>query len=204
MQRGRAWSLFVSSKDPALTDPTKSPWLMLVPSLSASLEGQPIEEVAFFRDEMANLAWGVEERIEGASGDPQRRREQWLQNRPPAPPAPSVPTWDLSTDVPTHWFPFVPVHKDANQRSVWLRRGKLFRGVGQPLETPKGVLLEPGEPLRIYEEEIPRSGVKVKRGWQMARGPDGKTWVWVGRRKSIGHRGRPSNLEHDRLIEPTE
>jgi hypothetical protein len=36
----------------------------LSPSLLKSLEGQPIEEVLFLRDEMSNLAWAVERLIE--------------------------------------------------------------------------------------------------------------------------------------------
>jgi hypothetical protein len=196
------FQMFVSTGDPALAAPSvERPWLLLVPSLAQGLEDRPIEEVSFFRDEMANLAWGIEHTIEGASGDPQRRREHWLKSRPPAPVPPSLPTYELQTTVPDYWFPFVPV-QDPNQRSIRLRRGKLFRGLGVPLELPLGRLLEPGVPLRMHEEEIPRSGMRVQRAWQMARGADGSSWLWVGRRKIVGYRGRASNLEHDRLVEP--
>ena len=37
------------------------------------LEGPPLEEVALFRDEMANLVWGVERIVQGPSGEPVRR-----------------------------------------------------------------------------------------------------------------------------------
>ena len=36
-------------------------------------EGDPIEEVALFRDDKANLVWGVERVVQGPSGEPVHR-----------------------------------------------------------------------------------------------------------------------------------
>ena len=38
----------------------------LPPSLARSIDGKPLEEVLFLRDEMANMAWGVERLIENS------------------------------------------------------------------------------------------------------------------------------------------
>ena len=39
---------------------------LLAPSLVQSLASGPVEEVLFLRDEMANLAWGIERVVESA------------------------------------------------------------------------------------------------------------------------------------------
>jgi len=41
----------------------------LAPTLPTPLEAAPLEEVALFRDEQANLAWDVERVVQGASGE---------------------------------------------------------------------------------------------------------------------------------------
>ena len=42
--------------------------LLFPPSLVRTLEGEPLEEVSLLRDEMANMVWGVETRIEDGCG----------------------------------------------------------------------------------------------------------------------------------------
>ena len=44
--------------------------LLVPPATAAPLEGRPVEEVVLFRDEMANLAWGVEDVLPNALGEP--------------------------------------------------------------------------------------------------------------------------------------
>lgn len=46
------------------------PGLLLVPTTSRSNESDPVEEVLLTRDELANLAFGIERRVEGAVGTP--------------------------------------------------------------------------------------------------------------------------------------
>ena len=61
------------------------PGVVLPPIASTPLLGEPVEEVAFVRDEAANMAWGVERIVPGRSGDPRRRSAEAQPNRP-APP----------------------------------------------------------------------------------------------------------------------
>src|SRR5262249_32908050 len=62
-------------------------WFLLAPSLPGSLESPAIESVLVARDEMANLAWAIEQRIEDAAGFPIDRYDTMVR---PARPAPST------------------------------------------------------------------------------------------------------------------
>jgi hypothetical protein len=65
----------------------------------------------------------------------------------------------------------------------------------------KGRILtpNPGRRLDLYEEEIPREGVRVTRSYQYTRWLDGATLLWVGRRKEIGRGDGSSGLFFDTL-----
>jgi hypothetical protein len=70
---------------------------------------------------------------------------------------------------------------------------------------PKGVLLRTdlrqppdAEPaLRIEEEEVPREGAVVTRAFQFARWIDGRSLLWLGRRKRAGRGEGTSGLRFD-------
>jgi hypothetical protein len=128
-----------------------------------------------------------------------RRFEQ--QAYPPvAPIAPSdVLNYQLATTVPDYWVPLLPVRTEAGLR---LQRGKVLKVDGQ-LETvgAKGRVLNADRPLAIFEEEIPREGLRVTRSWQLARWHDGSTHLWIGRQKQIGRGEGSSGLRFD-SVEP--
>ena len=63
-------------------------------------------------------------------------------------------------------------------------------------------MLEPERPLSLFEEELSRSGLVVTRAWQLARGPDGSTVAWIGRRKRVGRGEGSSGLAFDQLLRP--
>ena len=70
---------------------------------------------------------------------------------------------------------------------------------------PKGLLLrtDPRQapdaepPLRIEEEEVPREGAVVTRAFQFARWFDGRSLLWLGRRKRAGRGEGASGLRFD-------
>ena len=76
-------------------------------------------------------------------------------------------------------------------------------GSTEPVQA-QGQILNPGEPhqnsLAIYEEEIPREGVRVTRSYQLARWQDGSTYLWIGRRKEVGRGEGSSGLRFDTLV----
>src|SRR5262249_17788096 len=74
------WWMFQQSyfRGSGLSGPVSN-LFFLPPSLLKSLESQPIEEVLFLRDEMANLAWAVERLVESPADRPLNRFEAYLE-----------------------------------------------------------------------------------------------------------------------------
>ena len=71
-----AWRMFRHSIDRTAGAGAPQPdHFFLAPTLMRTMEGRPLEEVLFLRDEMANLAWGVERVVEGPSGRAVDRRQ---------------------------------------------------------------------------------------------------------------------------------
>ncbi|HKG93218.1 MAG TPA: hypothetical protein VKA84_15035 [Gemmatimonadaceae bacterium] len=173
---------------------------LLPPALVKTVEGRPIEEVLFLRDEMANMAWGVERVIESTSERPLDRFEQQRYVVTPASEQTSdTLAYRLSTDVPDYWIPLLPVQSPSGLR---LRRGMLLKADGsQELIRARGRILVPdpasGDGLSIFEEEIPREGIRVTRNYQLARWQDGSTHLWIGRRKAVGSGEGSSGLQFD-------
>jgi hypothetical protein len=69
---------------------------------------------------------------------------------------------------------------------------------------PQTQLLRPGldekKPYFIFEEEIPRAGIKVRQTFQRTRGINGKVYTWMGVRKITGRGEGMSNLAFDQLV----
>jgi hypothetical protein len=192
-----SWRMFQLSSPPQTAAATTVPdptLFLLPPALLKTLEAEPVEEVLFLRDEMANMAWGVERIIESPTEQPLHRFEQQKYPTAPSPPADGL-TYQLATTLPDYWIPLLPVRTDSGLR---LQRGKVLKLDGQ-LESvgAKGRVLGAGQTLRIFEEEIPREGVRVTRSWQLARWHDGSTHLWIGRQKEIGRGEGSSGLRFD-------
>ena len=151
----------------------------------------------FVRDEVANLAWAVEHRIESAAG-----RAVDLVGRAPGPNRGRARGrrrggLELSTPVPGHWVPLVPVRLGPGG-AIRLQRGRVpVRRASRG--RPRGRILEPGRRLLIQEEEVLRTGCGVVRRYQSARGDEGRLHTWVGRRKGPGRGEGSSGLVFDHL-----
>jgi hypothetical protein len=169
-------------------------------------EGPPLEEVALFRDELANMVWGVERIVQAASGEPV------VRDRVPS-------TWSpysrldgdvedvelvyrLMTSVPVNWIPFVAVPveggTDLRRFTAELERRTMIRHVGDQTEPvlPRGTFLG-GASLRVADEEVPRDGAVLTRSFQLARTEGGGTVLWIGRRKRSGRGEGASGLRFD-------
>jgi hypothetical protein len=177
--------------------------LFLPPVLLETQESEPIEEVAFLRDEMANAVWGVERAVQSEAGTTLDRYEEH-QRGLAAGDSQRVLTdfgdaeliYRLQSFVPDHWHPFVPVIVAGLQ----LERRPIIRVAGDGSRTvvePKGRILRAASPLRIEEEEVPRSGSIVTRRYQLTRWTDGGTIVWAGRSKRAGRGEGSSGLKFD-------
>jgi hypothetical protein len=194
------WSMFelsgIQRKDTPDLRP-RSNLFFLAPSLLKSIDSRPLEEVLFMRDEMANMAWAVEHVVQGA-----------IENRlapgavPDAPqttlPTPSgLPQYRLATDVPVNWTPLLPqrVADPPSQRLV--RAAMLALDGTNAIRHAHGELLNAAVNLRLFDEEVPREGVKVTRQFERTRWIGGSTLLWVGLRKQVGRGEGSSALRFD-------
>jgi hypothetical protein len=197
------WHMFEHSplRGSGLTKPTAN-LFFLPPTLVKNLESRPIEEVLFLRDEIANMSWGVERVIESASEQQLNRFEQQRNgaSQPPPQSAPVKTVYQLATEVPDYWVPLVPVKRNTGLR---LERAKLLKLDGkEEFVEAHGSILNSGDTQRldIFEEEIPREGIRVTRSYQLARWHDGSTHLWIGRRKRVGSGEGSSGLRFDSLF----
>ena len=206
----RPWAFFELAGDPSPAA-GQTPYLLLPSSLAGSLHGEAVEDVSFVRDEVANLAWAIEQSIETPTGKPLRRRQEWGQALQKAkeqaeaagtaPEANPVWRWRLQTQVPPYWVPLIPERVAPDSADVRLRRGRLlaWEELDPAVAGPRSRILAPERPLRLYEEEIPRTGVQVTRSWQAARGADGQLYLWMARQKRPGRGERGSGLRFDEI-----
>jgi hypothetical protein len=196
----RRWSVFeVAGAD----------GFLLAPTLADALAGEPLEEIAFIRDEMANMAWGIERRVQGASGDAYDRADEAAllaaRLEVDGPPVDAQLVYRLATTVPEHWIPLVAVAAAAStaaQPVIELQRRAVlrFEADGERRRiAPRGVVLGGDGDLRIAEEEVGREGAVVERSFQFARWFDGRSLVWLGRRKHAGRGEGASGLRFDVL-----
>lgn len=129
------WNMFEMSLLPGAPVQQLDNALYLCPALN-TLEGPPLEHVLMVRDEMANLVWGIEKRVQGSSGEPIDRkfestRLSTTQTLRPAADGPAVASgallqYRLQTPVAANWVPFLPVRKEGATPAHWaiqLQRG---------------------------------------------------------------------------------
>lgn len=212
------WRMYSTSAD-RLSDGQENPLdelFFLAPALAKSLQGEPVEEVALLRDEQANLAWAVERTVMGSSGKPANRFEAYQEGRRRAEALAAAGQdgqeaedgqpgdrfrYRLATAVPDYWLPLLPVPIVPDEPAVRLQRGKIILDGGNEPVIPSalGRILEPGKPLSLFEEEVPRAGVRITRAYQLARWLGGSTYLWIGRQKSAGAREGFSGLRFDQI-----
>ena len=173
----------------------------LPPAAGKVLESAPLERVNLLRDEMANMVWGVESIVpsqigQGMSGYESSRT---VTGEPPRYIEDETVriAYVAGTTVPKNWTPFIVVHAENSVSEIRLQRARM---AGAP--PPRGRLLrEAKSPYFLEEEEIPRAGVYVERSWQRTRWLQGRTLIWVGRRKTAGRGEGGSNLAFDQIID---
>jgi hypothetical protein len=174
----------------------------------AMLESDPLEQVDFIRDEMANMVWAIEDVIPDATGRGINGHDAADKTGVLAAPivnSPAAIRYLLGTTVPENWIPFIPVQRPGSAQDIAFQRAAMPQMGVPPRDVirAKGVLLnEPSLPWFVNEEEIPVAGTLVTRSYQRVRWYDGRTYVWIGRRRETGRGVGSSNLRFDQ-IEPT-
>jgi hypothetical protein len=202
--------------------------LLIAPALADSLEGEPMEEVHFLRDEVADLVWAVESRVPdwlGGGRDGQcaaNASSAFLgeldqsSGSPEAHPSGKL-HYELANTVPANWIPFIPVHVFPKAREIQMQRASMplkFRTEWLRVR-PLTTILRPGinsdtqalitdnegnlAPYFIAEEEISRTGTSVQTAYQRARWVNGKTFLWLGRKRGTPSERIDSGLRFDCL-----
>ena len=194
----RPFRFFELTGDPGPAAGT-APALFLPPSVETTDAGRPLEDVRFVRDETANLAWAVEHRIESPAGRPVDLGARAAALEAPAGEPAGEEPWRfvLSTSVPAHWIPLVPVRLGEGG-AIRFQRGRV-PVPGGTTRGARGQILEPRRRLLMHEEEVLRTGLRVVRRFQSARDTKGRLHTWVGRRKGPGRGEGSSGLNFDVL-----
>jgi hypothetical protein len=128
--------------------------LPLLPTVFKIQESDPLEEVVFVRDEMANMVWAIETRVPLLSGFTRPGKEmadetlqyhtRLIQKNAPLVPVPLAPlpftapiSYLAMTTVPENWIPFIPVHIPGSNREIQLQRAAMLRIIeGDPNPLP--------------------------------------------------------------------
>jgi hypothetical protein len=157
--------------------------------------GPPLEEVAFFRDEQANLVWAVERTTAGPLGTPV---DHYRIPQPASRVEVDVTdlgdaelVYRLTTPVPRNWHPYLPRRTETGDD---LRLERL-RG-----SRPAGAIAS--ESAVVEDEEVSRGGLVVRRAWHYARWTDGRPVLWLGRRVEPGRGEGSSGVTWDRAEPP--
>lgn len=174
----------------------------LAPAVGQLLESEPVEQVNFIRDEMSNMVWGIENKVPSAAGggrDVKRDVPRLPQDFVPADNE-SLIRYVLGSTVPDNWIPFIAVHKPVPAgelpREIRLQRARLPQAAG-----PQTKLLQEQQPVMfVEEEEVPRAGTIITRSFQRTRWLNGKTILWLGRRRTAGRGEGWSGLMFDQIL----
>jgi hypothetical protein len=199
--------------------------IFIPPVLTKIQESEPAELVKFVRDEMANMVWGVEDRVPDMLGESMSGNQaaynltEFLKNLDTTDEEDEqlagVLKYQLASTVPENWIPFVPVHAGSDNRSIQLRRASMPRIYKHLYPDspgrvrPRTDILRYGlddngsqtHPYDLFEEEVPKAGVHVMATWQRARWYNGATFNWYGRRKQTGRGQGSSGLRFDSISE---
>jgi len=113
--------------------------------------------------------------------------------------------------VPENWIPFIPVHVKKSYREMQLQRAAMPRILEGDTEKPERIrprtkLLRYGldqtsrAAYKLFEEEVPRAGIRVYQSYQRTRWYRGRIYNWLGIRKQIGRGEGSSGLCFDQIV----
>jgi hypothetical protein len=153
--------------------------------------------------------------VQGVSGDPYDRTgdeyHRAARQQVSGPPVDAKLVYRLATSVPDNWIPFVPVAADGSSGVnpvVQLQRRVLVRTEDDVREPPFILAACYCDPIPVSPRKVSRrcaskrggaarEGVVVTRTFQFGRWFDGRSLIWVGRRKRPGRGEGSSGLRFD-------
>jgi hypothetical protein len=190
---------------------TRSDFIVMAPTLGLVNDAVPLEEVQFLRDDMAAMAWAVEQQLQGdldTAIDGAEAYQQRLATNPPPPPpqatagGPKV-YYTVEIPVPDNWIPMVSVQ--TAQGALYLRRGTMAIPTSDGIlnVTARALLLEPGQPFFVPDHIVPRSGLEGQRYFRRTRSADGTNYLWMARCTGPGTGPGWSGLRFDTVRDMT-
>ena len=110
---GARWTMFEMTADVTLQNRLQHT-MFLPDSLDGVQEGAVLDQTQLARDEMANVAWAIEQTVQGVSGEPldrtleaKRLAFQQQVHFKDEPDSPQL-VYRLATPVPANWIPLMP------------------------------------------------------------------------------------------------
>jgi hypothetical protein len=203
-ENGRPWRVFTLELAPESDAAPLDARHLFLPNVALEvLHNDDIEDIRFLRDEEANLVWAFEHRYRAPDGTAVVNGDRTLApSVAAAVPSDGLPRFVLRSDVAPHWIPYVARYvrsESATNSETYLRRGRTVESA-TPTSPQYGSRIV-AESWRINEEQVPRSGIRVRRTACFARGSNGVGLHWVGRYRETGRRMTPPELQCD-FIEP--
>jgi hypothetical protein len=220
------WSMFtINIRNAPAGDRLADTTLLLLPTLPAMQFGTPQEEVFMVRDEVADMAWGIERTVPLASGVTRPGNEvakqtfNYLQALVGAagtpPPLAAAVRYQAMNSVPENWIPLIPVHVPGDNRAIQLQRAAMPRIlVGdrtpaqkvQPLTSllRQGLDVTPAKTFFLHEEEVPRAGARLTQYYSRSRWTEGQVYTWLRVQKQTGRGEASSGLGFDRLVDKNQ
>ncbi|MEQ8902051.1 MAG: hypothetical protein RID11_00965 [Roseovarius sp.] len=157
-----------------------------------------LEDVRFVRDEQANLVWAWEHVYTTETGETVMNGDAREAEAQGSGDAPEPAGFRLMSDVPRNWIPYLPVQIDLTPTDgeVFLRRGRTDPEASR--DTPQYRSTVVAEAVRLMEEEVPRTGLRVRRIAKFASGAgEDSNHFWVGRHKDAGRGHAGPGLRFD-------
>jgi hypothetical protein len=165
--------------------------LLLWPTVTSPLAGDPLEEVVLGTDEDSNLLVAVERRLEG--------RDVQTDAPPPQEPPPGAGQLDQtvqsryryrpSTPLVPNRHPYEVAEVGGRRRFVQERFADLSADPPELLPEPRAaMLMDPNAPAagpahQIEPATVPTLGLHLERRWMLARRTDGTPILWMQRRR---------------------
>lgn len=198
----RAWALYELSGEGSDAS------LFFAPDIAVEIgRNDLVEEVRFLRDEAANLVWAWERQLTGEDGvlfsTDAGRGEGGEEVKAPIPADHAgLPRFRLASEPGRAWVPFVPRQQAATPAldgQIALRRARSHGRYSMENPQYRGRIL--AETSHLAEEEVPPTGIAVKRQNRFARSADGGLHFWVGRSKDVASQSPRPDMRFDYLDE---
>lgn len=196
---GDDWSVFALDRDSAA--PTDASTLLCLNTAAKVGENDLIEEVRFLRDEAANLVWGWERQLTDPETGLFATVLETREEQETISPSTDALRFRLKSETARSFIPYLPrqtAKQPAVDGDIALRRARSGEEWSNANPQYRGQIV--AESVFLNEEDIPRSGVRIRRMHRFARGSDDQVRFWVGRDKDVAGATRKPRLSFDDLL----